>query len=361
MALPVVLNLAECSDYSSTVAPYLYQLVSLPNILSSSITNSAALKQLYLDTNPLITSIAFGIALAPIFLLVSEVNKNYSQVDRVWSILPTVYTLHYAVYSHLAGLHTARLDALCIVGFLWSVRLTYNYYRKGGYSIGSEDYRWATVKDYAGPVLMFLFNILFISLAQSLLLVCITTPAYILLLTERLATYDGPIQSWNIVDSVACALMLAFIAISYVADQQQWKYHAAKAEYRNTAKVPHGWERADLDRGFLTKGLFAYSRHPNFAAEQSVWVTLYLWSCLATGTWYNWSGIGAASYLLLFQSSTWLTELLSSGKYPDYKVYQEQVGKFLPSPGYGRPNFHDHDTSRTNGRELRKRDVAKTK
>jgi hypothetical protein len=37
--------------------------------------------------------------------------------------------------------------------------------------------------------------------------------------------------------------------------------------------------------------------------------------------------------LILFQASTWLTELLSAGKYPEYKVYQERVGKFLPKMG----------------------------
>lgn len=47
-------------------------------------------------------------------------------------------------------------------------------------------------------------------------------------------------------------------------------------------------------------------------------------------TYLNWTGAGAFSYLILFQASTWLTELLSSGKYPEYKVYQERVGKFLP-------------------------------
>ena len=45
----------------------------------------------------------------------------------------------------------------------------------------------------------------------------------------------------------------------------------------------------------------------------------------------NWSFVGAASYLLLFQGSTWLTELLTAGKYPEYKEYQRQTGMFLPS------------------------------
>jgi steroid 5-alpha reductase family enzyme len=37
------------------------------------------------------------------------------------------------------------------------------------------------------------------------------------------------------------------------------------------------------------------------------------------------------SYLLLFQGSTWLTELITSKKYPEYKEYQRLVGKFLPN------------------------------
>ena len=40
--------------------------------------------------------------------------------------------------------------------------------------------------------------------------------------------------------------------------------------------------------------------------------------------------MGAISYLLLFQGSTWFTELVTAGKYPDYKLYQKRTGKFLP-------------------------------
>lgn len=34
--------------------------------------------------------------------------------------------------------------------------------------------------------------------------------------------------------------------------------------------------------------------------------------------------------MALFQGSTWLTEKLSSGKYPEYAEYQARVGKFIP-------------------------------
>jgi steroid 5-alpha reductase family enzyme len=77
-------------------------------------------------------------------------------------------------------------------------------------------------------------------------------------------------------------------------------------------------------------GLWAWSRHPNFAAEQTIWVVLYQWACYSTDTFMNWTFAGAFSYLLLFQGSTWLTELITAQKYPEYKEYQSLVGKFLP-------------------------------
>lgn len=119
-------------------------------------------------------------------------------------------------------------------------------------------------------------------------------------------------------------------------------YHAAKKEYQDTGKVPKGFNQEALDRGFNTTGLWAYSRHPNFAAEQSVWVLLYGWSCGVTQTYYNWSIIGAVAYLILFQASTWFTELITARKYPDYKEYQKRVGKFLPKlPGGPPGDFSD--------------------
>lgn len=85
-----------------------------------------------------------------------------------------------------------------------------------------------------------------------------------------------------------------------------------------------------MERGFNTRGMWAASRHPNFACEQSVWVLLYQWSCLDTYSYYNWTGVGALGYLILFQASTWLTELITAGKYSEYKEYQARVSKFLP-------------------------------
>lgn len=125
-------------------------------------------------------------------------------------------------------------------------------------------------------------------------------------------------------ESVLTSLEIGCLANSCPGFQQ------AKKSYQKTAKVPYKFEQEDLDRGFVVTGLWSWSRHPNFAAEQAVWVTLYQWSCYTTDVLYNWTAVGAISYLILFQSSTWFTELVTAGKYPEYKEYQQRVGKFLP-------------------------------
>ena len=167
MAVPVVKTVQDCADWSKTVEPYIPQLYALPAQIASSITSTTSLAQLYASTNPVISAFAFSCALFPVFLLVSEINKNYSQVDRVWSILPTVYNIHYAVWATINGLPTAKVYSVMVFSVIWSVRLTFNYWRRGGYQIGSEDYRWALIKEKIGQPWFFLLNVLFVSSLQS--------------------------------------------------------------------------------------------------------------------------------------------------------------------------------------------------
>jgi len=131
------------------------------------VTSASALKDLYISTNPLISGFAISLALSVVFFVVSEANKNYSQVDRCWSLLPTFYNAHYWLWANLNGLQSQRLDALLALGCIWSTRLTYNYWRKGGYTVGSEDYRWAIVKKDINTPLWIIFNLTFISIIQS--------------------------------------------------------------------------------------------------------------------------------------------------------------------------------------------------
>ncbi len=77
--------------------------------------------ELYTATNPLVSGFAFSVFLGAVFLVVSEYNKNYSQVDRCWSLLPTFYVAHFNFWARLAGIPSQRLDAALLFGTVWSV------------------------------------------------------------------------------------------------------------------------------------------------------------------------------------------------------------------------------------------------
>lgn len=162
--------------------------------------------------------------------------------------------------------------------------------------------------------------------SSQVLLFAVASPTYLILLASRLE------PTMSIPEMVLARGLMGLVVIEWFADGQQWNFHKAKSSYQKTAKVPTGWTRAQMERGFNTTGLWKYSRHPNFAAEQAIWLGLYQWGCFSSGTFVNWTIGGAIAYLLVFQGSTPLTEDISAGKYPEYKAYQERVGKFVPVP-----------------------------
>ncbi|KAJ9655764.1 hypothetical protein H2198_005470 [Neophaeococcomyces mojaviensis] len=339
MALPIVKIASDCADYANTLRPYLYQLRPLPALVSEHLTDSTALKQLYVDTNPFVSGLAFSLFLSPFFLLASEVNQNWSQIDRVWSIIPTLYNAHWAIWSHMAGIHTERMDLRLLVSVVWSMRLTYNYWRRGGYKIGSEDYRWAIIKDRIGQPAFFILDVLFIASGQNILLFLVTCPSYIAVLVSRLDTaHNTPAAGF--LDYWFAGQILFLVGLTWLSDQQQWDYQSAKQTYRNTAKVPAncGFTAEQLDRGFRTTGLWAYSRHPNFACEQMVWWSFYLWASLAARSPFNWTIFGPIIYTSVFLGSTPITEYISSGKYHEYAEYQKQVGMLFPK-SFSEPKF----------------------
>lgn len=122
-ALPVLDAVTDCADFSLTVSPYLSQFTSIPSAVFSAGLDTQNLLELYADTNPLISVIWLTILLAPIFLVVSETTKNYSQVDRCWSLLPLLYNSHYALWSHVNQLPCTLVDIVLAVTSLWTVRL----------------------------------------------------------------------------------------------------------------------------------------------------------------------------------------------------------------------------------------------
>jgi steroid 5-alpha reductase family enzyme len=242
--------------------------------------------------------------------IVSVITREYSWVDRIWSIVPFVYVW---IFAGAAGLSDPRLNLMAILATVWGARLTFNFTRKGGYAPGGEDYRWPILRERMSPMQFQIFNVFFIVIFQNVILWLIAMPAY--------TAWLNP-SPFGVADVIVAIAFLFFLTLETIADQQQWNFHKWKAAERAAGREPRP--------GFLTTGLFKFSRHPNFFSEQSQWWVFFLFGAVAAGSILQWTVVGAFLLTALFIGSTRFTEEISAAKYPDYVDYQRRTSALIP-------------------------------
>ncbi|KAI5829120.1 DUF1295-domain-containing protein [Schizophyllum commune Tattone D] len=307
--------------------------------------------------------------------IASIITSNVSQVDRLWTFLPAIYTAYFALLPVLPRTQLLPLfpfvpkelgvpevlspRAMLMLGLvgIWMIRLSYNTWRRGLFNLKDEDYRWAIVRRNIPAWLFQILNLVFVAGIQNVLLLMLAVPT-------ALVSVKQPRAPLTLGDYALAALALIDIALEFTADNQQYAFQTYKhaflgKEKGDTSVAPYdpakqwpgarlNWTPADARRGFVTKGLWAYVRHPNFACEQTFWwlITLFpilpphnvlsskdiihaptVWVMLQR-LWPLWPAIALSA---LFYSSTNLTESISAGKYPEaYKAYQARVAMFKP-------------------------------
>lgn len=156
-------------------------------------------------------------------------------------------------------------------------------------------------------------------------------------------------DGFNVLDGIVAVLYFVFFLIEAVADEQQWIFQSRKHKWLKEDKNQQSSnytseEIADFKRGFICRGLFAYSRHPNYFGDTLLWWAIYAFSITSrlseftnksfTGytllNLFNYSMFSALLMTLLFQRSVQVSEKLTAGKYPEYKHYQSKVGRIWP-------------------------------
>lgn len=264
-----------------------------------------------LTGTPFGTALDLCLILAAVVWLLGAVTREFSWIDRLWSICPPVYCLIVAFGTDFASPRVNLMTALVV---LWGARLTFNFARKGGYQPGGEDYRWATVRERTGPVGMQVLNLTFVSFGQMLLIWWFASPVH-----QAGVWVATPLGG---LDALAAVLFLLFFAGETVADEQMWRFQQDKKR-----RLEAGEEVA---RPFMTSGLFRVCRHPNYACEMGMWAVFYLFGVAASGEWMHWTGLGIILLVALLIPSTRLTESLSAEKYPGYADYQARTPMFIP-------------------------------
>lgn len=341
----------------------------------------ATYRSYYADADPFHSAMAFCAVVSVYVWVMEKITGNASQVDGLWTFLPLIYSAHFTVHKYFTyqpaklslfgGVQHAsiwdkvepRLALMTTLSVLWSVRLTYNAYRRGMFKPGEEDYRWPLLRKNMSRPVWEIFSIFFIAIAQNILLASTALPNYLLLTTTSVkhttAPVPRPVSKLVLGDYVLAALFVLNLTIQFIADQQQWNYQnykrgktpqekplsthewdsASKQPLRVQSEQPHSTPQ-DAQRGFVTRGLWAWSRHPNFACEQTTWWLLYAFvpltflpHDLSAATWahfFNYAIVAPLAMNALFLPSALYSEQVSAGKYPEYKDYQKRVGMFLP-------------------------------
>ena len=292
-------------------------------LVLSIVFGSAALSAEQLQTLKILL-IVCGCSVAYCFV-VGELAQNFSQMDKLWSILPIAYAWIVAIRNGC----DLRTLVYALIVTVWGVRLTVNFARKGAYRLkfwtGEEDYRWSIVRQ--NPVFRHkfawtLFDLFFISLYQNALVLAITLPALACMGSE------APFGVW---DTIGAALAVGFLASETVADEYQWKFHRTKKALLLDGGTLDTLEKP-YDLGFNTTGPWSRMRHPNYLGEQGIWLSLYLFAVGAGAAHgiFHWTMAGPLLLVLLFMGSSKLGESISSKKYPRYQDYIAQVYKYLP-------------------------------
>jgi steroid 5-alpha reductase family enzyme len=222
---------------------------------------------------------------------VSVAKKDASIVDSTWSLMILAAGLAYG---------PSWVTALAAV---WAVRLcVYITWRNWG---EPEDRRYQAIRRRNEPGFVL----------KSLYLVFGLQAVLAWIVSAPLAATAGAIRPTSWFDFVGAALVVLGIAFEAVADWQLARWRAQR---------PAG-------ATVLDRGLWRYSRHPNYFGEFCVWWGFGL-IALAANAWWALVSPLLMTLLLLRVSGVKLLEDDLSQRKPAYRDYVASTNAFFPGP-----------------------------
>ena len=102
-------------------------------------------------SSPLSACLLLCLLVMVLCFVAGELTGNLSQVDKLWSLVPAAYMWIITTHPKVSDA-SGRLWLMSVLVQLWSLRLTFNFWRRGGYTwppwAGEEDYRWEYVRKF---------------------------------------------------------------------------------------------------------------------------------------------------------------------------------------------------------------------
>ena len=254
-----------------------------------------------------------GLALTAIlaFLtwLASLVRTDVSLVDRLWPVFIAGAGCVYFVLAPTSGLRGLCMIAVAVA---WGLRLSlFITVRNWGHG---EDRRYQEIRARNQPG--FAWKSLYLIFALQVILAWTVSASLFVGITAGMAADKMATVPLGWLDGLGFAIAVFGILFEAIGDQQMATF---KADPAHKGQV-------------MDRGLWRYTRHPNYFGEVCVWWGLWLMALSAAGWGGAWSVVSPLlmTLLLLKVSGVTLLEKDIAERRPKYRDYVARTNAFVP-------------------------------
>jgi steroid 5-alpha reductase family enzyme len=253
-------------------------------------------------TEPLV-QLGLGTLVATAVIFAASVAvDNSSMYDPYWSLQPLAIAAFYLWTAPGAPSSRQILGTVLVV--LYAARLTSNFYRDWP-GLVKEDFRYVDFRRRYGR-LYWPVSFFGIHLFPTVMVFLGCLPLY------AMAGPGGAGLGW--LDVLATLVALFAIGLAFVADEQLRRFRH---------------DPGNRGQG-MRKGVWAYSRHPNYLGEITTWWGLWLFA-LAAGLGWWWTGVGATAITFMFVFvSVPMMEKRALVTRTGYREYRVETPMLLP-------------------------------
>ena len=254
-----------------------------------------------LDLSIQLAALGSALAVMVITWILSVPIKDASIADISWGLV--FVAIAWACFAAGDGTSSRKL-ILAILITIWGGRLALHiFHRHDG-----EDRRYVAMRERQGDA--FVFRSLFsVFVVQAVI-------AWIVSIPIQLAAADPTPDSLGILAILGALVMIGGIACEATADAQLEEF---KKDPESKGQV-------------MDRGLWGYSRHPNYFGDTCVWWGAWLVALETGSAWWGFVGPVVMTFFLLKVSGVALTERSIGSRRPGYEDYVKRTSAFIPLP-----------------------------
>ena len=254
-----------------------------------------------LGLNDYLAILLADVAATIIVWLSGVILKTASAYDPYWSL--QTFVIYLCLLFKNNNWHIGTI-LLLVVLFIYSARLTMNFIL-GFHSLEYVDWRYKMLKQKSGKLYQAV-NLFGICMFPTLVVYACSLPAIVY----------ASIQDFSLLDIIGLSIVLLGTLLEFVADLEMKKF----VKVRN--------DRSEV----LNRGLWKYSRHPNYLGEIAIWFGVAL-TLLISHFNYWYFIAGALINLLMFMFISIPMEENHFKEYkPTYEQYKEETHMLLILP-----------------------------